>query len=209
MKNFIFGYILLHAILCISDCKAQLIDSDRSVLDNNNLPGFIKEKKPEVSNPYIQSHFKFRSCLWLKTGIDRPATICSSWPGEFQDLRWTTNVDPTPFIRNEELILLYAEANWLASGGDKSESIRALNNVRNTWGVGDTPITTGSTDDEFIEELLVQRRFSLWAETGHRWVDLRRFNRLDDTHIDLRDCGTIYTQVDRRTSEQTWEDSNN
>lgn len=137
------------------------------------------------------------------------ATICSSWPGEFQDLRWITNVDPTPFIRNEELILLYAEANWLASGGDKNESIRALNNVRNTWGVGDTPINTVSSDDEFIEELLEQRRFSLWAETGHRWVDLRRFNRLDDTHIDLRDCGSIYTQVDRRTSEQTWEDSNN
>jgi len=68
MKNFIFGYILLLAILSISDCKAQLIDSDRSVLDNNNLPGFIKEKKPEVSNPYAKNYYLSNS--WLVGSVD-------------------------------------------------------------------------------------------------------------------------------------------
>lgn len=134
------------------------------------------------------------------------ATIGAQFPGEYQDLRWATNTDPIPFIRNEELILLYAEAQW--NTGGKTEAIRALNNVRNTWGVGDTPITTASTDDEFVEELLAQRRFSLWAEGGHRWVDLRRLGKLDDQHVDLREGGSIFTQVDRRVTEQTWEDNN-
>ena len=133
-------------------------------------------------------------------------TIGAEFPGEYQDLRWPSNTDPIPFIRNEELILLYAEAHWFA--GTRSESIRALNNVRNTWAVGDTPITAGSLTDEFVEELLLQRRFSLWAEGGHRWIDLRRLNKLDAAHIDLREGGSIFTQIDRRVSEQTWEDSN-
>jgi hypothetical protein len=135
------------------------------------------------------------------------ATIGSEFPGDYQDLRWPTNTDPIPFIRNEELILLYAEAQWMS--GNQDEAIRALNNVRNTWNVGDTPITTTSTDDAFTEELLDQRRYSLWAEAGHRWVDLRRLDKLDAAHIDLREGGSIFTQVDRRISEQTWEDSTN
>ena len=104
------------------------------------------------------------------------------------------------------MILIKAEAEWF--GGTKAIAIQALNNVRNTWGVGDTPVTETSTNDEFIEELLHQRRYSLWAEGGHRWVDLRRFDRLNDTYIDLRDGGSIFTQVAQRQSEITWEQDN-
>jgi len=132
-------------------------------------------------------------------------TIGAQFPGEYQDLRWPSNTDPIPFIRNEELILIYAEAQWFA--GTKAETIRALNNVRNTWGVGDTFITTTSLDDDLLEEILTQRRYSLWAEGGHRWIDLRRLDKLDAAHIDLREGGTIFSQIDRRVSEQTWEDS--
>jgi hypothetical protein len=59
-----------------------------------------------------------------------------------------------------------------------------------------------------MEEILFQRRYSLWAEAGHRWIDLRRTGRLDETHVDLRDGGSIIVQVDRPTSETNW-DANN
>ncbi len=134
------------------------------------------------------------------------ATMGAGNPGEYQDKRWATNVDPIPFIRNEELILIKAEAEWY--GGDKNVAIQAINNVRNTWGVGDSAVTAASTDTEFDDELLFQRRYSLWAEGGHRWIDLRRFNRLDASNIDLRDGGNIFTQVDQRSSETNWENSN-
>ena len=134
------------------------------------------------------------------------ANLGADFPGEYQDNRWPSNTDPIAFIRNEELILIKAEAEWF--GGTRAIAIQALNNVRNTWGVGDTPVTETSTNDEFIEELLHQRRYSLWAEGGHRWVDLRRFDRLNDTYIDLRDGGSIFTQVAQRQSEITWEQDN-
>ncbi|RMG22717.1 MAG: RagB/SusD family nutrient uptake outer membrane protein [Bacteroidetes bacterium] len=118
-------------------------------------------------------------------------------PGEYQDARWASNTAPIPYIRNEELILIYAEAKLMT--GDPNEAIRAINIIRNAWGIGD--YTGGNSQDEILEEILFQRRYSLWAEGGHRWIDLRRTGKLDANHVDLRDGGVLFTQVARRTSE--------
>ena len=125
-------------------------------------------------------------------------------PGIYQDKRWETNTTPIPFIRNEELILLYAEAQ--ARSGGTTEAVEAINTVRNTWEVED--YSGGTSLDELIDEILLQRRYSLWAEGGHRWIDLRRTGRLNEDYIDLRDGGTIFTQVSRRTTETNWEQNN-
>ncbi len=122
-------------------------------------------------------------------------------PGEFQDKRWATNITAFPFFRNEELILIYAEAQ--ARVNNVAESTRAINVVRNTWGL---PNYAGATTtDALIDEILFQRRYSLWAEGGHRWIDLRRTNRLNATYVDLRDQGNVFTQVDRPTAETNWD----
>lgn len=122
--------------------------------------------------------------------------------GEYQDNRWPSNTAPIPFIRNEELILIYAEAQ--AQLGNTGEATRAINIVRNTWGLADYD---GATDTEsLIEEILFQRRYSLWSEGGHRWIDLRRTGRLNEDYVDLRDRGTIFSQVSRRTSEINWDE---
>ncbi len=118
-------------------------------------------------------------------------------PGEYQDARWPSNTAPITYIRNEELILIYAEAN--ARLNNTGEAVNAINIVRNTWGVGDY---TGPTDlESLIDEILFQRRYSLWAEAGHRWVDLRRTGRLNSNFVDLRDGGNLFTQVARPIQE--------
>ena len=121
--------------------------------------------------------------------------------GRYQDNRWASNTSPIPFIRNEELILIYAEAQLMT--GSPADAVNTINIVRNTWGVGD--YTGGTSQDELIEEILFQRRYSLWAEAGHRWVDLRRTGKLDADHVDLRDGGVLFQQVARRTSEINWD----
>ena len=125
-------------------------------------------------------------------------------PGEYQDKRWGSNTTPIPFIRNEELILIYAEASLMTS--NPTNAVDAINIVRNTWGVGD--YTGGTSEDELIDEILFQRRYSLWAEGGHRWVDLRRTGRLNESYVDLRDTGNILSEVSRRTSETNWDAAN-
>jgi hypothetical protein len=79
-------------------------------------------------------------------------------------------------IRNEELILLRAEARWFT--GDRLNAIADIDFIRvNSGGLPNSTLTIASTDAEFITELLLQRRYSLLFE-GHRWIDHRRFNRL-------------------------------
>lgn len=94
-----------------------------------------------------------------------------------------SDVAPVPVIRNEELILLRAEARWFT--GDKPGAIADINIIRTrSGGLAATTVTAGSSDADFITELLLQRRFSLLWE-GFRWVDVRRFGRLNTLPLDL------------------------
>lgn len=96
---------------------------------------------------------------------------------------YKSNTDPVYLIRNEELILMYAEANI---GTNNTEAITAINIVRNAAGLSN--YSGGTSDSELIEEVLKQRRYSLLGE-GHRWIDLRRLNRLNATYVPLDRTG--------------------
>jgi starch-binding outer membrane protein, SusD/RagB family len=88
-----------------------------------------------------------------------------------------------PIIRNEELILLRAEI--LLATGDKAGAIAMINNIRvNSGGLAPSTLTTASSDADVITEILVQKRYSLLLE-GHRWIDMRRYNRLNQLPRDL------------------------
>jgi hypothetical protein len=126
--------------------------------------------------------------------VPRKVTVRTS-PG-FQDgltsdydfSLYRTNVDPIPIIRNEELILIYAEVK--AQLGDVAESVKAINRIRTSAGLGNY---AGPTDkNSLLTEILKQRRYSLYGE-GHRWIDLRRYNRLSELPID-RPGDDVWTQ---------------
>jgi hypothetical protein len=90
---------------------------------------------------------------------------------------------PIPFIAIDELILIRAEARWFT--GDKAGAIADINTIRQTGGgLGPTTVTTASSDSEFVDELLLQRKIELFF-TGNRWFDVRRFNRMTTLPLDL------------------------
>jgi hypothetical protein len=84
----------------------------------------------------------------------------------------SSSTSPYPIIRNEELLLIRAEANILNGDYDAAED--DINIVRNAAGLDDVELDASNA----IDQLLYERRYSLFAE-GHRWVDLRRYDRLD------------------------------
>ncbi len=93
--------------------------------------------------------------------------------GDVQVTLVASNIAPFPIIRNEELILMWAEAHI---GSDNAEAVKAINKVRAAAGLGNY---TGPTDDaSLVNQLLHERRYSLFGE-GHRWIDMRRYGRLD------------------------------
>jgi hypothetical protein len=82
--------------------------------------------------------------------------------------------DPTPIIKNEELILMRAEAEYQT--GATAAAIADVNFVRvNSGGLAPLP---ASFSGDFIAELLYNRTYSLLLEQGTRWVDARRYGRL-------------------------------
>ena len=114
--------------------------------------------------------------------------------GDTQVFIYATNVSPVPIIRNEELILIYAEANV---GTDNPEAVNAINVIRTAAGLAN--YSGGTSNSELIDEILVQRRYSLYAE-GHRWIDLRRFSRLSEVPID-RAGDVVHVQFPRPVKE--------
>jgi hypothetical protein len=119
-----------------------------------------------------------KSSLFSPEGVPTTVTF-DGLTADYQITLYDSNTDPVYLIRNEELILIYAEAQI---DSNPNESVAAINIVRNAAGIGDY---TGETDaTSLIEEILKQRRYSLLAE-GHRWVDLRRLDRLNDNYVPL------------------------
>lgn len=95
---------------------------------------------------------------------------------------YTSSTGRVPVIKNEELILIKAEAELRLT--HYSLAADAIDIIRNAHGLGDYngPLTTNALTDE----MLMQRRYSLFFE-GHRWVDMRRYNRIDDLPLDRPD----------------------
>lgn len=96
---------------------------------------------------------------------------------------WPAQNSSIAFVRNEELILLRAEAR-LATG-DKAGAIADINQVRiNSGGLPASTLTAASSDDAVLNGILYEKRYSLALE-GFRWVDLRRYNKLSTLPADI------------------------
>ncbi len=109
---------------------------------------------------------------------------------------YTSSTAPIPIIRNEELVLIFAEANiQLNNLGDAED---ALNIIRNAHNLAD--YSGASTQEALIDEMLKQRRYSLFYE-GHRWIDMRRYDRLHELPVD-RPEDNVWTEFPVPVTEQ-------
>tara|TARA_R110002020_G_scaffold475593_3_gene711158 strand:+ start:1418 stop:2731 length:1314 start_codon:yes stop_codon:yes gene_type:complete len=93
--------------------------------------------------------------------------------GNYDVFLYPSQTSSIPLIRNEELILIYAEASIFTT---PANAVTGINRVRTEAGL--TAYTGAQTEAALIDELLKQRRYSLYAE-GHRWIDVRRYDRLN------------------------------
>ncbi|MDX2045248.1 MAG: RagB/SusD family nutrient uptake outer membrane protein [Chitinophagaceae bacterium] len=108
---------------------------------------------------------------------------------------YKTNVDRIPIIRNEELILIYAETK--IQQNQLTDARTAINRIRNAAGLGNYGGVL--TQAALIDEMLKQRRYSLFGE-GHRWIDMRRYDRLAQLPID-RAGDDVWAEFPRPANE--------
>lgn len=109
-----------------------------------------------------------------------PAVLGSTGLSSDRDVQVYSSIyADVPIIRNEELILINAEANIQL--GNTGDATTALDKIRTTHGL--TAYSGGTSQPELIDEMLKQRRYSLFYE-GHRWIDMRRYNKLSELPLD-------------------------
>jgi starch-binding outer membrane protein, SusD/RagB family len=94
---------------------------------------------------------------------------------------YVSNTASVPVIRNEELILLRAEAN--IGLNNLAAALPDINFIRTTSG-GLAALGAFSSQANALTALLYEKRYSLLWE-GHRWADVRRYGRLSDLPLDL------------------------
>lgn len=125
-----------------------------------------------------------------KTTLVSPAKSAQGLSSDLQFVIYNSVEAPIPVIRNEELILLRAEANiGLNTPASLADAVTDLNTIRVRS--GKLPLYTGAvTQAALLDELLYNKRYSLMFEGGHRWIDLRRYGRLSTLPQDATSGGT-------------------
>ena len=132
---------------------------------------------------------------------------------------YTSNAAPVAIIKREELVLLSAEAH--AKLGDIATAVTEVNSIATAYNAVRPatlggPLTAASSAADVIEEILYQRRYSLFYE-GQRWVDLRRLNMLDKLNVgttgkpEVSSTGlqtTVVKQLPIPFAEIAWDQAN-
>ena len=149
----------------------DLVNGLYKIVDNNG-------DQIIVHNSFISDAEEGDTRVSEKTIIRSDPTTQDGLNGTHQTKLYASNISPIDIIRNEELILLYAEANIPSNN---SEAVKAINVVRNAAGLSD--YNGSNSESALIDELLKQRRYSLWCE-NHRMYDLRRYGKSSSLPID-------------------------
>jgi hypothetical protein len=156
---------------------------------------------PSVLKDTTAGDLRVKRKFFKRTTAVTVTTDAGALVGTHQDARWPSNTTSIPFIKNEELILLKAEAH--ANLDQATQAVEAINIIRKAAGI--SPYTGGTTKAELIDEILYQRRYSLWAEPwGHRWIDARRYGKLNEIPTSF-DGGTIFKQFPHPQAELSWD----
>ncbi len=104
-----------------------------------------------------------------------------------------SSTSPLPIMRNEELLLIRAEA--YIGKGQLGAAEMDINRVRAAAGLPSLSLGAATA----VDDLLRERLYSLFLE-GHRWIDMRRYGRLDQLPND-RPGDKIFRQFPKPIDE--------
>ncbi|MFT4662171.1 MAG: hypothetical protein ACI8XB_002459 [Patiriisocius sp.] len=163
-----------------------------NVADNINNP--LNHTAKFMAHPSFIDDAAIGDNRLLKTQLSLTPVSFDGLTSDYRANIYLDNGANVSIIRNEELILIFAEASVVSNSAD---AINAINTVRNAAGIGN--YTGGVQQAELMDEIATQRRYSLFGE-GHRWIDMRRWNRLDELPLD-RENDSVHTQFPRPFGE--------
>jgi hypothetical protein len=114
-----------------------------------------------------------RHSNWIKAVSDDTSTWYHAY--KYKEQNFTSiSKEYSIVFRLAEQFLIRAEAR--AQQGDLIGAKEDLNKIRHRAGLTDT---SAITKEEILDAILNERRLELFTEYGHRFFDLKRFNKID------------------------------
>ena len=147
-----------------------------------------------------------------KAGLLTIPRTLSGVAGTYESRLFAAQNSSLDIIRNEELILIAAEVRVGTGTGDLAGALADINAIRTRAG-GLTALNSLGAPSTYIDEILYQRRYSLFYE-GHRWVDLRRLKRLNPTPAPGQTLAfttapfRLFENLERPAAEKQWDKAN-
>ena len=163
--------------------------------DGNGAPLVLFD---EVVNSAEPGDFRIANKTRKRTTVRSSGGI----PSSYEIKMYATNSTPIPIIRNEELVLMSAEAK--AQTNDLAGATAAINVVRKAAGLAN--YSGAATQTALVNEVIKQRRYSLLFE-GHRWFDARRYNLLATLPYSTSPY-KVFDSMVRPNAETSWELAN-
>lgn len=93
--------------------------------------------------------------------------------------RTSNTTENSIVFRLEEVYLLLAES--LTKQNKVSEALQYINPIRKR--AGQMMYDSGISPSDLLTKILQENRREFFTEMGHRFIDLKRFGRLDDLHL--------------------------
>ncbi len=157
----------------------------QSTVTNLNTPdayAFILTTTPNLGNPvYLSSHLlnafedaDTRQALWVGSLSDSLNTYY--FPYKYRVQTASTIIENLMVLRLSEQFLIRAEAE--ANNNAPTDAVNDLNIIRNRAGLSNY---AGNTDGvSLVNAILHERQVELFTEWGHRWLDLKRTQKIND-----------------------------
>lgn len=114
----------------------------------------------------------------------------NTYTSDYRFAEFQEPTSPIAIIRQEELFLLQAEVHI---GNSDLDAARDTLNIVRTGSGKLAPYGDFANAGAAIDAMLYERRYSLLFEGGHRWVDMRRYEKLDELLADDQNPNMINT----------------
>jgi hypothetical protein len=137
-----------------------------------SAPPVLTSLNPDLFNSFTSGDLRKNS--WIKTVMNGNTPYYHPYKYKQQDFTGTSKEYSIVF-RTAEQYLIRAEAR--AHQGDLIGAKEDLNKIRHRAGLGDT---AALTQNEILQAVLEERKWELFTEQGHRFFDLKRYNKIDE-----------------------------
>jgi hypothetical protein len=157
------------------------IRADQKISANNNLRDSVRLVAVDPTAPWDGTDSRLSQLIPRPDGVLAAQGLTSNYTFTFAVANAANLVVPIPLLKDEELVLLRAQAYAELAGANLAASYADAQSVHAAY--GSNPLPVFATTAVARRYILREKRLSLLFQGPHRLVDLRAYGYLNGTYL--------------------------